>query len=59
MKSTDWEYEMKVLSENFDILTSTYGEYEMKGLNEAHGAVLKTNKKKSWIKKGVGKLQGA
>ena len=38
---------MKVLSENFDILTSIYGEYEMKGLNEAQGAVLKTNKKKS------------
>ena len=38
---------MKVLSENFDILTSAYVEYKMKDLNEAHGAVLKTNKKKS------------
>lgn len=42
---------MKVLSENLHILRSTYAEYEMKGLNEAHGAVLKTTKKKE-LRKG-------
>ena len=48
---------MKVLSENLDILRSTYAEYEMKGLNEAHGAVLKTKQNKTKrIKKGVGKF---
>ena len=43
---------MKVLSENFDILTSAYGEYKMKDLNEAHGAVLKTKKKSHELRKG-------
>ena len=46
---------MKVLSENLHILRSTYAEYEMKGLNEAHGAVLKKKKKKRTTK-GVGKF---
>ena len=43
---------MKVLSENLHILRSTYAEYEMKGLNEAHGAVLKTTKKKKNYERG-------